>query len=67
MTKLHGIQPVIAGNMDTRYAQVTTVQHAQQEIQDMTPQKNAETPKEAPLGMIGGCLKFDRAHQKGTI
>ena len=28
--------------------------------------EKTETPKEVPLGMSGGCLKFDGVHQQGT-
>ena len=59
MTNLHDIQPGTAGHTDTRSAQVTTVQHEPQEIHNMTPQQNAETPKELSLGISGGCLKVD--------
>ena len=66
MTNSHGIQPISSGHMDTRSAQGTTVQHTPQESHYMTPQQNAETPKEAPLEMINGCLKDDGEHQQGT-
>ena len=66
MTNLHGILSGTDGHTDTRSAHGTTVQHARQEIQDMTPQQDAEASKEAPLGMSYGYLKFDGVHQQGT-
>ena len=54
MKNHHRIQPGTDGFTDTISVQATTVQCSPQEIRDTIPQKNAETPKEVPLVMIGG-------------
>ena len=65
MTKLDGIQLGTVGHTDTRSEQGTTLKDAPQEIQDMSPQQNLDTPKEVLLGMSGRCLKVDGVHQQG--